>query len=50
LIGSVQGPEEEGKEEEEEEVDIQTTEGEAMVGEQNIEVIRRKREGRAKNV
>ena len=51
LTGSGQGLEEgEEKEEEGEEVDIQTIEVEAMAGEQDIEVIRKKRGGRAKYV
>ena len=51
LTGSGQGLEEEEQEEEEEEkVDIQTIEVEATAGEQDIEVIRKKRGGRAKNV
>ena len=50
LTGSGQGLEEEEEEEEEEEVDIQTIEVETMAGEQNLEVIRKKGGGRAKNV
>ena len=46
LIGTRQGQEEE----EEEEADIQTIEAEAMTGEQNIEVTRKRRGNRAKNV
>ena len=50
LTGPGQDLEEEEEEEEEEEVDIQRIELEAMAGEQNLEVIRKKRRGRAKNV
>jgi hypothetical protein len=54
LIGSARDLEDDELEvevkEEEKEVDILTTEEEAMAGEQNLEAIRKKRGGKTKNV
>ena len=50
LIGLARDLEEDEEEVEGKEADIQTTEEEAMVEEQNLEAIRKKRGGKTKNV